>query len=77
MFRERGLGLCNRGAEKPRPRNRRSHHAPVKAPTTDIGLGGVRIMRGMPNKKPAESREALHAGKEGVSRSGSRRKSRP
>ena len=48
MFRERGgSGCATERAEKPQPKPP-DPPRPVKAPTTDIGLGGVRIMRGMP-----------------------------
>ena len=48
MFRERGgSGRATERAEKPRPRPPEPPR-PVKAPTTEVGIGGVRVMRGMP-----------------------------
>jgi len=48
IFRDSGgSGCATERAEKPRPKPPEPPR-PVKAPTTDIGIGGVRIMRGMP-----------------------------
>lgn len=48
MFRERGgSGCATERADKRRPKPPEPPR-PVKAPTTEIGVGGIRVMRGMP-----------------------------